>query len=86
MVVGRDETSTYLFYSPFDQRLDDYVDAYQVYRMPDLKPEDLEGSWVGLEDRAIERLPDIPIGSLPFDVTSRTLQDCDSLFPREPSK
>jgi hypothetical protein len=37
MVIARDETGTYLFYSPFDQQLDDYIDAYQVYRMPDLK-------------------------------------------------
>jgi hypothetical protein len=81
MVVGRNETGTYLFYSPFDEQLDDYVAAYHVYRMPDLNAEDLKGSWVGLELKAIERLPDIPIRSLPFDVTSRTLQDFDSLFP-----
>lgn len=86
MVVGRDETGTFLFYSPFDEKLDDYVDAYQVYRMPDLNPKDLEGSWVDLEKQALERLPNIPIRSLPFDVTSRTLQDFASLFPRNPSK
>jgi hypothetical protein len=83
MVVARDETGTYLFYSPFDEQLDDYVAAYYVCHMPDLSAEDLKGSWVGLELKAIERLPDIPIRSLPFDVTSRTLQDSIRCSPRQ---
>jgi|SRR5688572_11155543 len=81
MVIARDETGTYLFYSPFVEELDDYFDGYHVYRMPDLAPEHLQGSWEGLEQRAIEQLPDILIRDLPFDVTNRTLQDFDSAFP-----
>lgn len=81
MVICRDETGTYLFHSPFIEEVDDYFDGYHVYRMPDLNPQELEGSWEGLEQRSLEQLAVIPIRGLPFDVTSRTLQDSDSAFP-----
>jgi hypothetical protein len=84
MVIAQGESGTYLYQSPFVEELDDYFDGYHVYRMPDLDPKELEGSWEGIERRAIEQLPDVPLSSLPFDITSETLQDFDSSFPCRP--
>ncbi len=66
---GRNE---YLpFSQPFDDSLDDYVDFYACYVMPVLSTEELEGTWVGLENRALDRLPNVPLNELPFELPRR---------------
>lgn len=81
MVVATNDSGTFLYYSRFEEALDDYTDYYAVYRMPELTLEELQGTWEGLEERALERLADVPIRSLPFDVTHREFLDYDALHP-----
>jgi hypothetical protein len=71
MIVATDGSRTVLFYSHFDDALDDYVDYYACYALPALSADELQGSWVGLENRALDRLPDIPLNELPFELPRR---------------
>ncbi len=71
MVVARRGDETFLFYSRFDEELDDYIGHYEVWAMPPLSEAQLQGSWVGLESLAVGRLPDVAIRSLPFVVPRR---------------
>ena len=71
MIVASRGEELVLFYSRFCDDRDDYNDYYERYRLPSLSTEDLTGTWEGLEDRAIERLPDLPLNELPFDWTDR---------------
>lgn len=68
MVVATSATGTFLFWSRFDDEREEYNDHYEVWSMPPLSERDLSGSWVGLEQRALGKLPDISIGALPFIV------------------
>ena len=47
MMVARHGDETFLFHSRFDEELDDFIDHYEVWRMPSLTEEDLQGSWEG---------------------------------------
>ena len=58
----------YLFDSRFDDDTDEYLDHYEVWRLPVLSPEQLAGSWVGIERHAVERLSDVGLNDLPFHV------------------
>lgn len=81
MVVARNESGTYLFYSRFDDALDDYIDHYEVFEIPALTDEELRGSWIAIPNRALRRLPDVPLRQLPFEITRREFRDFDSEFP-----
>lgn len=70
-VVARRDGNLYFFNSRFDEELDDYIDHYEVWRLPPLSDEQLSGSWIGLEAVAFERLPDVGLRDLPFEVSSR---------------
>ena len=41
MVIATSAEGTFLFWSRFDEALDDYVDHYEVWRMPELAAADL---------------------------------------------
>lgn len=77
MVVATGPDGTFLFWSRFDEELDEYIDHYEVWRMPPLSESDLSGSWVGLERKALERMPDIPLRGLPFTITSTNARSHD---------
>jgi hypothetical protein len=79
MIVARCDLGTFLFFSRFDDVADDYSDNYELYLMPTLSAADLAGSWVGLEARALKRLPDLGIRQFPFDVARREFLEYDSL-------
>jgi hypothetical protein len=68
MIVATNEEGAFLFRSRFDDQLDEYVAHYEVYRLPESALENLSGSWVGLEQRAIGRSADLPLNGLPFVV------------------
>jgi len=68
MIVATGPGGTFLFWSRFDDARDEYATHYEVWRMPALAAHDLAGSWIGLEKRALERLPDIAVSQLPFKV------------------
>lgn len=65
------------------ERLDpvtgEYSDKYEVYRLPAIRESETCGSWFGLETRALERLPDLPVRSFPFDVSRRVFLEYDSI-------
>lgn len=85
MIIARRGEETFLFYSRFDEDLDDYVDHYQVFRMPPLTNEELRRSWAGVESRALEALPSIGLRELPFALTRRNSTDMDVLLRRKGS-
>ena len=70
---------TYYFLSRFDVSRGTYSDDYEVYRLPPTGEGDACLSWFGLETRALERLPDIPVRAFPFDVTARRFLPYDSI-------
>lgn len=70
---------TYYFLSRFDVRRDEYADHYEVYRIRPITESDVCSSWFGLETRALERLPDLPVRAFPFDVSRRTFLPYDSI-------
>jgi hypothetical protein len=81
MVVARDDSGTYLFYSRFDEGLDDYIDHYEVFEIPALTEHELHGSWESLPGKALRQLADVPLRQLPFEITRREFRDFDTEFP-----
>lgn len=77
-VVARRDGNLYFFDSRFDEELDAHIDHYEVWRLPSLSDEELSGSWVGLEAAALERLPNVGLRDLPFEVSSRNIPDADA--------
>ena len=77
-VIARHGSKTFLFDSRFDELLDDYLDHYEVWRLPPLTQEQIDSSWIGLEAIALERLPNIGLRELPFEVSSRNTPDSDA--------
>lgn len=69
--VVRVGPETFLFDCPFDDEAEDFGTSYRVYRMPELAPDDLAGSWVGLHNRALAFLGEVPISSVKFDPSRR---------------
>lgn len=65
--------------SPFDDYIDEYSSFYDVYLMPELSQEMLEGSWARLQESASRLLGRIPVAAVKFDITSRKTVDSSSL-------
>jgi GNAT superfamily N-acetyltransferase len=82
MMVCTARDGTFLFYSRFDAATDDYLDHYEVYRLPSQSDSEPCASWFGLETRALERLADLPIHEFPFDVERRSFLPYDSIAHR----
>lgn len=80
-MVCRNETGTYYFLSSFDPENDAYSSHYEVYRIPEMQESELCSSWFGLETRALERLPDIPVRDFPFDAAAKTFLDYGPIEP-----
>jgi hypothetical protein len=83
----RHHGSLYLFDCPFDEKLEDYSLAYQVYLMPEIPEVELPKDWTTLPARAICRLGDIPVTEVRFDPTMRQQMDASVLnrFNSHPS-
>jgi hypothetical protein len=81
MMVCTDAHGTYLFWSRFNDEKNDYSDYYETYRIRPLSDSEACASWFGLETRALERLPDIPVGDFPFDVARRRFLPYDPIAP-----
>ena len=65
----------YLFDGTFDESADEYPDTYQVYVLPKLGRDELNGSWVGLSDNAEEHLGEVLVSSVVFDESRRRAID-----------
>ena len=69
----------FLFDCPFDDGLDVYSEAYEVFVLPRLAREEVDGSWEGLSARAIQRLGRVPTSSVTFDPSGRKTIDANVL-------
>ena len=78
-IVVTDNGRCLLLLSLFDENLDDYADCYDVFEMPELGPNELKGSWIGLENRALKMLGKVPVIETKFDSTKRQEIDLDIL-------
>ena len=65
----------FLFDSTFDESSYEYPDTYQVYVLPNLGHHELNGSWVGLSDKAEEHLGEVLISNVVFDESKRRAID-----------
>jgi hypothetical protein len=65
--------------SPFDDDIDEYSASYDVYLMPELPQETLEGPWAHLRELASCQLGCIPVAAVEFDATRRNAIDIGSL-------
>ena len=81
-VIARHGADTFLFDSRFDEVLDDYISHYEVWRLPPLSKEQLAGSWVGLDSLALERLPDVGLHELPFEIPVVRGTDTSATLPK----
>ena len=71
MFIAAQDSNLFLFDGSFVDELDDYPNAFEVYRLPPLQPDELSGSWAGLTNRATERLGSVPVEFVNFDPTRR---------------
>lgn len=65
----------YLFDCPFDEQLDDYSESYQVYQLPAIAEDELQGSWEHLAERAASVLGTVPVAQVQFDTMKRNSID-----------
>ena len=78
-MVCTSERGTYYFVSRFDAESGGFRDWYEVYRIDPMEEGEVCLSWFGLETRARERLPDLPVAEFPFDVAARQFLPYDSI-------
>lgn len=71
--------SCFYFVSRFDTRSGAWSDSYETYRVRPLGEGEACQSWFGLETRARQRLPDIPVRDFPFDGAARAFLPYDSI-------
>lgn len=81
MMVCTNPRGTFFFWSRFDDAKDAYADYYEVYRIRPLSDSEACASWFGLETRALERLPDIPVSDFPFDIATKRFLPYDPIAP-----
>ena len=65
------EGTRYLFDCPFDDELDEYLDCYRVYVLPETLEDELKGSWERLPEHAERLLGTVPVAEVQFDPTKR---------------
>jgi hypothetical protein len=70
---------TYYFVSHYDPASGRHSDHYEIYRIPPIAEGEACASWFGLETRALERLPDLPVREFPFDAQARRFLPYDSI-------
>ncbi len=69
-----------LFFSrEFDEELDDYQAAYQVFLLPNMSDKEVQESWVDLRQKAEAYICTIPMNSVVFDSSFRESIDTDIL-------
>ena len=60
-----------LFDCKFNESIEDYESTYQVYLVPKLSPDELNGSWDSLTEKALDHLGAVPVKDVVFDETRR---------------
>jgi hypothetical protein len=69
--IARYRQQSWLFDCPFDEATEDFPGCYKVYLLPELKDEDLAGSWNKLPSRAIQYVGEVPVKAVRFDPSKR---------------
>ena len=77
--VARRRGAVLLFDCAFDEKTEDYPNFYRVYLLPDLRDEDLAGTWDELHLKARRSLGEVPIAAVRFDATRRRAVDTSLL-------
>ena len=67
----RHQGALYLFWRDFSDDLDEYEDTYRVYAMPPMTDQDIQSSWLKLNEAATALLGEVPVKSVVFDETRR---------------
>lgn len=65
------QNQTFFFCCPYDDRLDDYPENYQVFLLPSMTVEELQGNWERLSSHALGFLGEVPVKEVRFDASSR---------------
>jgi hypothetical protein len=63
----------------FDETLDEYPAAYQVYVLPQETDERAVGSWEALPEKATKHLGEIPVEQIIFDSSKKAEIDTDAI-------
>ena len=61
----------YAFVRDFDDDVDEYEDEYKIYKLPPLTDEQIQASWLKIEERATHYLSKVPVSDVVFDETKR---------------
>lgn len=61
----------FLFESVFKEDIDDYSNYYDIYLMPVLSDEEIEGSWEHINNKAMKKVGKVPVNEVKFDRTLR---------------
>ncbi len=77
--VARRRGAVFLFDCAFDEQTEDYPNFYRVYLLPDLRDENLTGSWDKLHLKAHRSLGEVPVSAVHFDATRRRAVDSSLL-------
>ncbi len=78
-IIVSDGSCNYLFTSSFDEALDEYRENYEIYEMPNLTDEEMKGSWLKFEGKAVRHLGCVPVKEVCFDATKRREIDLNIL-------
>lgn len=76
----------YLFDCRFDESIEDYEEMYQVYVLPELKEDELNGSWKDIAKKAESYLGEVPVSEVKFDPTKRYRIDTSIINELEVTK
>lgn len=63
--------SLFLFDCKFSNDTEDFENKYQVFIMPELSENEINGSWYGLSDKSVKYLGEVPINQVQFDETRK---------------
>ena len=69
--VFRLKNRVYLADCPFDDELDEYHNAYELFELPEDVVEALDGSWKALRKHSIQKMGRVNVSDMIFDVTKR---------------
>ena len=70
-ILARCGSCWFFFNSRFDDDIDEYIDHYEVWRLPLISEDQRNGSWLLFPGIALEKMPNIELNSLPFKMKLR---------------
>jgi hypothetical protein len=77
MIILRRRHAQILLESTFDRATEEYASVYNVFQLPDISEDQLQGSWEHLSSKATKLLGQIPVVNVEFDATKRKQLNAD---------